>query len=63
MVASRSSSEIPARDAVASLSHRRAANKYGAAILPIDSGTALEWKKTIVGSEALASPAISTFCT
>ena len=62
MGASGFSSEVPARDAVASLSRRRAANKYGAAILPIDSGTALEWKKTIVGSEAMARPAISTFC-
>jgi hypothetical protein len=62
MVASGFSSEVPARDAVTSLSHRRAANKCGAAILPFDSGTALGWKKTIVGSEAMARPAISTFC-
>jgi len=50
MVASGFFNEVPARDAVASLSHRRAANKCGAAILPFDSGTALGWKKTIVGS-------------
>jgi hypothetical protein len=62
MVASGFFNEVPARDAVASLSHRRAANKCGAAILPFDSGTALGWKKTIVGSEAMARPAISTFC-
>jgi hypothetical protein len=54
MVASGFFNEVPARDAVASLSHRRAANKCGAAILPFDSGTALGWKKTIVGSEAVA---------
>lgn len=41
MVASGLFNEVPARDAVASLSHRRAANKCGAAILPFDSGTAL----------------------
>ena len=62
MVASGFFNEVPARDAVASLSHRRAANKCGAAILPFDSGTAPGWKKTIVGSEAMARPAISTFC-
>ena len=62
MVASGLFNEVPARDAVASLSHRRAANKCGAAILPFDSGTALGWKKTIVGSEAMARSAISTFC-
>jgi hypothetical protein len=62
MVASGFFNEVPARDAVASLSHRRAANKCGAAILPFDSGTALGWKKTIVGSEAIARPAISRFC-
>ena len=56
MVASGFFNEIPARDAVASLSHRRAANKCGKAILPSDSGTALGWKKTIVGSEAMARP-------
>ena len=49
MVASGFFNEVPARDAVASLSHRRTANKCGAAILPFDSGTALGWKKTIVG--------------
>jgi hypothetical protein len=63
MVASVFFNEVPARDAVASLSHRqRAANKCGTAILPFDSGTALGWTKTIVGSEAMARPAISTFC-
>ena len=62
MVASGFFNEVPARDAVASLSHRRAVNKCGAAILPSDSGTALGWKKTIIGSEAMARPAISTFC-
>jgi hypothetical protein len=45
----------------ASLSHWRAANKCGAAILPFDSGTALGWKKTIVGREAMPRLAISTF--
>jgi hypothetical protein len=59
MVASGFFNEVPARDAVASLSHRRAANKCGAAILPFGSGTALGWKKTIVGSEAMARPAIA----
>jgi hypothetical protein len=62
MVAPGFFNEVPARDAAASLSHRRAANKCGAAILPFDSGTAPGWKKTIVGSEAMARPAISTFC-
>ena len=37
MVASGFFNEVPARDAVASLSHRRAANKCEAAILPFES--------------------------
>jgi hypothetical protein len=42
MVASGFFNEVPARDAVASLSHRRAANKCGAAILNFRNGT-FQW--------------------
>jgi hypothetical protein len=49
MVASGFFNEVLARDAVASLSHRRAANKCGAAILPFDSGTALGRKDAMAG--------------
>jgi hypothetical protein len=42
MAASGSFNEVPARDAVASLSHRRAANKCGATILNFRNGT-FQW--------------------
>ena len=53
MVASGFFNEVPARDAVASLSHPRAANKCGAAVLPFDSGSCWTASSTLAEAGCL----------